>query len=114
MIHSTIRMQVPPQKRVEALRILKSTAEITRVLPCCLDCRIYEDLQEDNLIMFEETWTNEEDLGQHLRSNEYRKVLLVMEMALHAPEVRFNTISGSAGIETIERAQESTGRGKKP
>jgi quinol monooxygenase YgiN len=114
MIHSTIRMQVSPQKHVEALRILRSTAERNKILPGCLHCRIYEDVQEDNLIMFEEIWTDEEAMERHLRSAEYRTVLLVMEMALHEPEVRFNTISRSTGIETIERAQESTSRGEWP
>jgi len=114
MIHSTIRMRVPPQKRVEALRILRSTVERSKVLPGCLDCRIYEDVQEDNLIMFEEIWMDEGALERHLRSDEYRKVLLVLEMALHQPEVRIYIISRSTGIETIERARKSIGRGDRP
>jgi hypothetical protein len=32
---------------------------------------------------------------------------MVMEMALKHPEVRFNTISTSTGIETIEMARSS-------
>jgi hypothetical protein len=32
---------------------------------------------------------------------------MVMEMALKHPEVRFNTISTSTGIETIEKARSS-------
>ena len=54
MILANIRMRIPPRKRDEALRILRSTAEGNRILPGCLNCRIYEDLQEENVIMFEE------------------------------------------------------------
>jgi len=57
--------------------------------------------------MVEEIWRSEEDLKHHLRSEEYRNVLMVMEMALKHPEVRFNTISTSTGIETIEKARSS-------
>jgi quinol monooxygenase YgiN len=57
--------------------------------------------------MFEEMWRNEEDLAKHLRSEKYHDVLLVMEMALKNPEVRFNTVSTSTGIETIEKARSS-------
>ena len=110
MILASIRMMVAPQKRVELLRILRSTAEGDRILPGCLNCRIYEDLQEDNVIMFEEMWRSEEELDEHLRSDEYRRVLLALEMALHHPEVRFNRISSSSGIETIEKARTSPGR----
>jgi hypothetical protein len=42
----------------------------------------------------------------HLRSDEYRNLLLILEMALEQPEIRFDTISGSTGIETIEKARD--------
>jgi quinol monooxygenase YgiN len=105
MVLATIRIIIPRKKRDEALKILRSTAEQCKVYPGCLSFHIYDDVQEDNVIMFEEMWRNEEDLVQHLRSKEYQDVLLLMEMALKHPEVRFNTVSTSTGIETIEKAR---------
>lgn len=105
MIQATIRMTMPPKKRDEALKILRSTAGWNRINPGCLSSRIYDDVQEDNVLVFEEMWRNEEDLEYHLRSDEYQKVLLVVEMALKRPEIRFDTISSSTGIETIEKAR---------
>jgi len=46
--------------------------------------------------MFDEMWRSEEELKSHLRSNEYSKLLLVIEMALQNPEIRFNTITDKA------------------
>jgi quinol monooxygenase YgiN len=105
MILVTIRMAIRPQKHDEALGILKSTAEWSRIKPGCLSSRIYADVQENKVLMFEEMWRNEEDLECHLRSEAYQKVLLVLEMALKQPEIKFNTISSSTGIETIEKAR---------
>ncbi len=105
MIQATIRMTIPSQKSGEALKILRSTAEWSRVKPGCLSSRIYEDVQEDNVLMFEEIWRSEEDLECHLRSDEYRNLLLVLEMALKQPEIRFDTILSSTGFETIEKAR---------
>ncbi len=105
MVLATIRMIIPGTKWNEALKILRTVAEQCKVYSGCLDCRIYGDLQEDNVLMFEEMWRSEEDLNHHLGSDEYRKVLLVMEMALKQPEIRFDTISSSTGIETVERAR---------
>ena len=107
MVLATIRMIIPPKKRGEALKILRSRAEQCKIQPGCLGCHIYGDVQEDNVLMFEEMWRNEEDLAQQLRSKEYQDVLLVMEMALKHPEVSFNTVSTSTGIETIEKARSS-------
>ncbi len=50
-------------------------------------------------------WKNEEDLKNHLKSREYGKLLLVLEMALENPEIRFSSITGWSGIETIENAR---------
>jgi quinol monooxygenase YgiN len=105
MILATIRMKVPPKNHDEALTILRSTAEWSKVKHGCLSSRIYEDVYESHVLMFEEHWRTEEDLESHLRSDEYRKVLLVLEMALRQPEIRFDTISSSTGIETIEKAR---------
>ena len=105
MVLATVRLTIPPQKRDEALKILKSAAAQCGVTPSCLSCHIYADVQEDNVLMFEQSWRSQEDLERHLRSAEYYKVLLVMEMALKQPDVRFDTISGSTGIETVEKAR---------
>ena len=98
-------MTIPQKKRDEALKILKSTAEQCRVLSGCLGAHIYEDVQEDDVLMFEGRWRSQEDLDEHLRSNEYHHVLLVMEMATEHPEIRFDIIASSSGIETIEKAR---------
>ena len=114
MLLATIRMKIPPKKHVEAWRVLKWIAEQNRVQRGCLSCQIYKDAEEDTVFMFEETWRSEEDLKSHLRSNEYSKLLLVMEMALQNPEIRFNTVTRQSGIETIEKVRSSAGNTETP
>jgi len=111
MIHSTIRMVIPFKKRAETLEILSSIAERTRFEPGCISCRVYQGMEDQHVIMLEEFWKSFEDLERHLRSEEYRKVLLVVEMALETPEIRFDHISSSTGVETIEKAR-TLGGGK--
>jgi quinol monooxygenase YgiN len=111
MIQATIRMTIPPKKSGEALKILRSVVELCKDNPGCLSCHIYGDLQEKNILMLEQAWRSEEDLNLHLRSDEYRNLLLVLEMAITQPEIRFDTISSSTGIETIEKARNFTGKG---
>ena len=103
MILSTIRMAIPAEKHSDALRILRSIAMQSRDNPGCLNYHICRDIEDDNVLMLQGNWKNEEDLGLHIRSNEYRNLLLILEMSLEQPEVRFDTISNSTGIETIEK-----------
>jgi quinol monooxygenase YgiN len=105
MIHASIRMKIPGQKFKGALEILRSVAERTRVQPGCISCRIYRDALEENVIMVDELWRNQEDHESYLRSDEYRNVLLVVEMAHEKPEISFCEFSGSTGVETIEKAR---------
>jgi len=105
MIQATIRMTIPPQKSGEALTIFKSITEQCIYNPGCLSCHIYGDLQEKNVLMLKEVWRSEEDLNLHLRSDEYLNLLLVLEMALKQPEIRFDTILSSMGIEAIEKVR---------
>ncbi len=105
MILATIRMIIPPKKRDGALKILRSVVERCKGDPNCLSCHIYRDLEEKGVLVIEEIWRAEENLDLHLRSDEYRNLLLVLEMALKQPEIRFDTISSSTGIETIEKAR---------
>ena len=106
MVLATIRMTFSSKKVGEALRILRSMAEQSRVQPGCLSCQVYRNGQEDNVLMFEQQWNNEADLERYLRSDDYQKVLLLLEMAMKKPEIRFDTVLSSRGIEAIEKARE--------
>jgi len=105
MIRSTIRMLIPLNKQSEALDILSSVSMLTQFEPSCISTRFYRGVDEARAVMIEELWTSEEDLLRHLRSEEYHRVLLVVEMAEERPEIRFDTIRHSSGVETIEKAR---------
>jgi quinol monooxygenase YgiN len=92
MIHAMVRMVLPAERLSEVMTILSPMAERTRAERGCLGCHLYRDAME----------ASEADLEQHLRSDEYRQLLLVMELAKVPPEVRFDRVSHSTGLETIQ------------
>jgi quinol monooxygenase YgiN len=108
MVRSTIRMLIPLKKQSEALEILGSMTEQIQFEPGCMSCRLYRGVEDVRAIMLEELWMSDEDVQHHLRSDKYRKVLLVVEMAAEPPEIRFDTIAHSTGVETIEEARIQT------
>lgn len=105
LIQATIKMTIPLNKSGEVLAILRPVIELSRVDPGCLSCNIYADLQDKTGLLLEQLWSTEEDLARHIRSSEYHNLLLALELALKRPEIKFDTISGSTGIETIEKAR---------
>jgi quinol monooxygenase YgiN len=80
-------------------------AERSRAERGCLDCQLHRDVLEENVLILEETWAREADLERHLRSHDYRQLLLIMELATSAPEVSFDTVSNTTGFEMIQKAR---------
>jgi quinol monooxygenase YgiN len=105
VIQATLKMDFPPAKIDEVRKILGSIVERIRVNAGCIGCSVYQDVDNKHLIVFEEKWRSNEDLQRHLRSEDYRKVLLVMDMAIIPPEIRFDTITDTSGVEIIESAR---------
>jgi quinol monooxygenase YgiN len=107
MIRASIRMLVPLAKHKEVLHILDMVAEKARGEKGCLACHLYRGVEDRRLIHYEQNWETEADMKEHLRSENYRKVLLVMEIALEQPEIRFDRIEDSSGMNTIEAARKT-------
>jgi quinol monooxygenase YgiN len=108
MVRTTIRMLIPLEKQSEALEILGSIIEQTQFQPGCISSRVYRGVEDARAIMLEELWASDEDVQHHLRSDKYRKILLVVEMAAEPPEIRFDSIAHTSGVETIEQARTLT------
>ena len=105
MIHSMVRMTLPAARLSEVTGILAPMVERTRAESGCLGCYLHRDALEEAVLTIEDTWASEADLERHLRSTDYRRLLMVMDLARVPPEVRFDTVSDSTGIETIQNAR---------
>jgi quinol monooxygenase YgiN len=105
MILATLRMIIPSDKQLETLSVLRWIADQDRCLPGCLSFRIYHDDEEEDFLMIEELWRSQEELERRLQSDNYRHMLLLAETATQPPEIKFQTITESAGLEVIERAR---------
>ena len=105
LIRATLRMLIPTRKRKEALAILGSMIERIRLEEGCISCRLYQEVRKERALMFEELWAGDTGLRRHLCSATFRNILLVVEMATEAPEIRFDRISHSTGLDTIAQAR---------
>ncbi len=105
MIQAVVKMVIPSNKQEEGLNILRSVAQRSKTETGAIGCSVYQDTENDHIIIYEELWRSEDDLRHHLRREEYRKVLLVMEMSCKPPEISFNTVKSTRGVEVIERAR---------
>jgi quinol monooxygenase YgiN len=102
MIILSLRMMVSPAKRNEVLDTLRLLAGPTSAEAGCIRFGFYEDLRDKNTFLLVEEWESQEYLDRHIRSEDFRKILAVMDTAIERPEIKFVTVSNAAGMELIE------------
>ena len=105
MIVGTLRIRPMPQRRGELLEILRSVQSRVLAQPGCVSFQIYEEHDAEAAIVLVERWESEAALDQHIRSEAYRRILGAIELSSDAPEIRFESVSATEGIEKIERAR---------
>ena len=105
MIETTIKMTVPAAKKKELLQTLRAMLGPIRLERGCISCNCYEDVEDESVLFFEETWRTKEDLEDHLRSDHFGVLNGAMRMLHREPDIRFNTIASTAGPEAIQAAR---------
>jgi quinol monooxygenase YgiN len=98
----TLKMIVRPERRSDLLETMKGMLEPTRVERGCLSYRLYEDVENRNAFVLLEEWATQKDLESHISKDNQRQLLALMDLLSEEPELRFNTVSHTAGMDLIE------------
>jgi quinol monooxygenase YgiN len=85
------------------LEILRSVQGPVRTQSGCTACDILDEQGPEAAIVLFERWDCPEALEAHLRSETYRRILGAIELSGGKPEVRFEHVSASEGLELVER-----------
>ena len=105
MIVGTVRILPPPNRRAQVLELLHSIQGPVRAQAGCAACHIYEEHAPEEAVVLVEQWVSSEALDEHLRSEAYRRILVALELSGSPPEVRFDHVTASEGIELVERSR---------
>jgi len=104
-IVGTLKIVPLPDRRGDVIEILRYVQGPVLAEPGCTACHIYEESAADNAVVLVERWESEAALEAHLRSEAYRRILGAIEISGAAPEIRFDHVSRSEGLERIEHAR---------
>ena len=107
----TLRMIVRPERRRDLLETMRGMLEPARVERGCLSYRLYEDIEDRNTFVLVEEWKTQKDLENHIRTDNQRRLLALIDLLSEQPELRFNTVSHTAGMDLIENVLKKYGPG---
>jgi quinol monooxygenase YgiN len=105
----TSRMIVRPERRSDLLETMRGMLEPARVERGCLSYRLYEDVEDRHTFVLLETWATQEDLESHIRTENQQRLLSLMDFLSEQPELRFNTVSHTAGMDLMENVLKTGG-----
>ena len=105
----TLRMIVRPEKRGDLLETMRGMLEPARVERGCLSYRFYEDIEDRNAFVLVEEWKTQKDLESHLRTDNQRRLLELMDLLSEQPEVQFNTVLHTKGMDLVENVLRKDG-----
>jgi quinol monooxygenase YgiN len=104
-------MIVQPERRKDILETIRGMLEPVRVERGCLSYRLYEDVEDRNAFVLVEELKTQKDLESHIRTDNQQRLLALMDLLMNKqPELSFNTVSHTAGMELIEEVL-NTSRG---
>jgi len=98
----TLRIKVPRDQRKNFLDTARLVVGPTQVQPGCISCRFYQDLDDPDAVFQVEEWETRKELENHIKSDQYRIVLSLMDMSEKPPEFKLSTISKTEGMEALE------------
>jgi len=104
----TLRMIVRPERRSDLLETMREMLEPARVERGCLSYHLYEDVEDRNAFVLVEEWKTQKDLESHIRTDSQRRLLALLDLLSRQPELRFNTVSHTAGMDLIEEVLHRT------
>jgi quinol monooxygenase YgiN len=107
----TLRMIVQPERRSDLLETMRGMLEPVRVERGCLSYRLYEDVEDGNAFVLVEEWETQKDLERHIGTENQQRLLTLMDLLSEQPELRFNTVSHTAGMELIGDVLKACGPG---
>jgi quinol monooxygenase YgiN len=103
MTIGTVRILPPPDRYAAVLEVLRSVQGPIRAQPGCAACDIFDEKGPEPAILLFERWGTEEAFEAHVRSDVYRRILGAIDLSGDRPDVRFDRVTSSEGIELIER-----------
>jgi len=97
-------LAVSPSRAPRVMDALWSLMVPTRLEPGCLLCTAWSE--PDSTVHYLEEWATEQDMQRRVRSDTFTSVLGIVEAAEKTPEVRFDFLSSTRGLDYIAEIRE--------
>ena len=114
MILLNLRLIPPKNRIVEVVHALRLQMGRTEVLPGCSGCRLTQEVDEQNVIVYQEQWRGWSDVEKHVRSDRFSSLLELMEVSCQTPNLSFSDVHETRGMDYVEKLRHVNGSIQEP
>jgi len=93
-----------------AVLLLLSVKENIQAKHGCRACRVGVDAADAGLVHYLEEWESAEVFQKHIQSEEFRRVLIAVDLCCEEPRIMIGDLSGHLGMEYLRKLREEDGK----
>lgn len=105
MIVTTIRIQTTAENRKEILQTFRSLSGPIRGEDGCKSCRLYREVENEEIVIVIEEWDSKDHWDEHLRSEQFAVMMGAMSLLQQPESVEvqvLDQLEGSRSVEAIK------------
>ena len=106
----SIDMRFDPKDVNHAIRMLLSVRGSIQAKRGCRACEVGMEASEPGLVHYREEWESEDVFHQHVQSEEFRRVLIALDLCCEEPRIVVGNLSGHSGMEYLRKLLEEEGK----
>ncbi|MDF7806930.1 antibiotic biosynthesis monooxygenase [Pontiellaceae bacterium B12219] len=99
----SIDLHFTAENAPQAIQLLISGCGKTEAKPGCQQCQVTKDTVKGNRVRYTEAWNTQADFDRHLQSEEFRRVLVALDMCCEEPKVAVGNFSGHTGLPYLQQ-----------
>jgi quinol monooxygenase YgiN len=107
MIIEHLGFIVSPANGEQLKRALSSLVGPIQAKRGCLSCRLHQEADNPDSFHMVCSWETREDLVQHIGSEVYKRLLVLMELGVAPPVVEFHDVIETQGLDFIHKVRQS-------
>ena len=105
----SVDMRFLPGDRDRAVQLLLSGRADIVTKRGCRSCDVATEPGEDGVVHYREVWESEVLFHEHVRSEEFRRVLIAMDLSCEEPEIVVGELRGHSGLAYLRSLREPEG-----
>ncbi len=102
----SIDMRFPAESVEQSVRLLLSVKGDILTKRGCRACDVSTEAADAGVVHYREEWESDEAFREHVRSEEFRRVLIALDMSSEEPRIVVGNLSGHGGMEYLRTLRE--------